>query len=302
MEEQEKYVIKDETQSPQINELATALAKAQGMMQTAKKDSSNPFFKSVYADLASVWEACRQALSTNGLCVIQTTDNDNGSVIVITTLVHAGGQWIRGKLRIKPVKDDPQGTGSAITYARRYALAAIVGVAPDESEDDDGEGAMGRGKGKKPTTQTEPQKRLTAIDEAPLGDPSSALLHVTQNIANVTIRPYTDKKTGKARERYIITDGNKAEYGTFDKKIADAAKRAMEAGIRAELGHTVNKYGNALETIALIDIPPDRPVETLTVLMPVCPEDEKLPASIFLCASCSKNETCPVAKEALRES
>ena len=294
MEEQEKYTIKDKMQSPQINELATALAKAQGIMQTAKKDSSNPFFKSVYADLASVWEACREALSSNGLCVIQTTDNNNGSVIVITTLIHSGGQWIRGNLRIKPVKDDPQGIGSAITYARRYALAAIIGVAPDE--DDDGEGAMGR----KISSKTETQKGIEMTNKKtkpPFADPSSELLHVTQNISNVAIRP---GKPGK-NPRYIIIDGNKREYGTFSKTTAETAKRAMESGIRAELGYKKEQYGNDLETIGLLDIPPDRPAETRTALMPVCPEDEKIPASIFLCASCDKNKTCPVAKEVTQD-
>ena len=137
----------------------------------------------------------------------------------------------------------------------------------------------------------EPQKRLTAIDEAPLGDPSSALLHVTQNIAAVTIRPYTDKKTGKPRERYIITDGNKAVYATFDKKIAEAAKRAWEAGIRAELGYTIGKYGNDLETVILIDIPPDKKTA------PVCPQDPALFATIEVCAFCLKHDNCEVAEE-----
>lgn len=142
----------------------------------------------------------------------------------------------------------------------------------------------------------EPKKRLTATGEAPLGDPSSELLHVTQNIADVAIRP------GKPGDnpRYIITDGNKAKYGTFSKTIAETAKRAMEAGIRAELGYTVNNYGKNLETIGLLDIPPDRPAETRTVLMPVCPEDEKIPASISLCAQCSEKDNCPVAKEIMK--
>ncbi len=294
MEEQEKYIIKYEMRSPQINELATALAKAQGIMQTARKDSENPFFRSSYADLASVWEACRKPFSENGLCIIQTTDNDNDAIVIITTLLHSSGQWICGRLRIKPIKEDPQSIGSAITYARRYALAAITGVAPEE--DDDGEGAMGRGKMQKPPPLQEPQKKAA---KSPLADPSFELLHVTQNIANVAIRLYTDKKTGKPRERYVVTDGNKTEYGTFDKKVADAAKKAMEAGIRAELGYKQGKYGYDLETIALIDIPPDRPVETRTIPILVCPEDEKLPASIFLCASCNRKESCPIAKEVM---
>ena len=128
--------------SETIGKLAEALSKAQGMMKGAVKDSENPFFKSVYADLASVWDACREPLSKNGLSVTQTTRiADNGEPVIITTLLHSSGEWMSGELLVKPVKNDPQSVGSAITYGRRYALSAIVGIAP---EDDDGEKAQGR--------------------------------------------------------------------------------------------------------------------------------------------------------------
>lgn len=117
-------------QSEQINELATALSIAQGKITGALKDSANPFFKSKYADLASVWDACRTALSENGLAVIQTTESVSPETItVITTLAHKSGQWIRGVLTMTPKDGSPQAAGSCLTYARRYALAAIVGVA-----------------------------------------------------------------------------------------------------------------------------------------------------------------------------
>ncbi len=109
-----------------IGQLATAMAKAQGQITGALKDSTNPFFKSKYADLAACWDACRGPLSENGLAVIQSTE---GSHTVITMLVHESGEWIRGSLTVKPGKDDAQGLGSALTYARRYALAAMVGLA-----------------------------------------------------------------------------------------------------------------------------------------------------------------------------
>lgn len=128
-------------QSESINELATALALAQGKITGALKDSANPFFKSKYADLASVWDACRGPLSDNGLAVIQTTDIDGEGVTVVTTLAHKSGQWVRGKLRLMPKEATPQGIGSAITYGRRYALAAVVGVA---QVDDDGNAASGK--------------------------------------------------------------------------------------------------------------------------------------------------------------
>ncbi len=127
--------------STDIGQLAAALAKAQGEMGGALKDSANPFFKSKYADLEAVWTACRKALSENKLAVIQTTDCVEIGIRIITTLVHESGQWIRGVLPIMAKDQTPQGTGSAITYARRYALAAMVGV---YQTDDDAEAAHGR--------------------------------------------------------------------------------------------------------------------------------------------------------------
>jgi ERF superfamily len=131
--------------STDMNELAPALAKAQAAMEGAKKDSANPFFKSKYADLASVWDAARIPLTNNGLSVVQTastTNDDTGVTVHISTmLLHASGQFIRDTISVKPKENSPQGVGSAITYLRRYALAAIAGVAP---EDDDGNAASGR--------------------------------------------------------------------------------------------------------------------------------------------------------------
>jgi len=123
-------------QSQDIIELAKALSKAQGEFITPKKDSDNPFFKSKYADLATIWDSCRKILSSNGLCVIQTTEVSPPEIVVLRTmLLHNSGQWIVSKLCMKPIKNTPQDIGSCITYARRYSLSAIVGIA---AEDDDG--------------------------------------------------------------------------------------------------------------------------------------------------------------------
>ena len=116
--------------SENINELASALSKAQGKITGALKDSSNPFFKSKYADLASCWDACRQHLADNGLCVIQTTlGGASDPATVVTRLIHSSGQWVQGRLTLTPKDNGPQAVGSTLTYARRYALAAIVGLA-----------------------------------------------------------------------------------------------------------------------------------------------------------------------------
>ena len=129
------------TRSDSIAALAASLSKAQSAMSAAKKDSTNPHFKSRYADLASIWEACREPLTKNGLAVVQLPGKDEAGYYVETVLTHSSGEFIASKLHIVPTKDDPQGLGSAITYARRYGLAAVAGIAPD---DDDGEAAMGR--------------------------------------------------------------------------------------------------------------------------------------------------------------
>jgi len=131
--------------SAETDKLDDALAKAQGEILVAAKDKKNPGFKrgnteSTYADIASIWKACRVALSNNGIAVTQwplhSTDN---RLHIVTRLAHAG-QWMRGRLSIPVVKADPQGYGSAITYAKRFGLAAAVGVVA-EDEDDDGQGA-----------------------------------------------------------------------------------------------------------------------------------------------------------------
>lgn len=122
-------------QSESIAKLASALSKVQGKLNGAKKDSSNPFFKSKYADLESVWDACRYPLAENELSVIQTTDLIGDKPCLITTLAHSSGEWIRSVLPLFLPRQDSQTLGSALTYTRRYALAAIVGIV---QVDDDG--------------------------------------------------------------------------------------------------------------------------------------------------------------------
>jgi len=127
--------------SDEIGELAAALAKAQGVMTAAAMDRENPFFNSKYADLHSVWEACRGPLSSNGLAVIQRSEANGTQVVVETILAHSSGQWIAASLALQPKKDDPQGVGSALSYARRYGLAAMVGIS---QADDDANSASGK--------------------------------------------------------------------------------------------------------------------------------------------------------------
>lgn len=124
--------------SVELDKLATALAKAQTVIATAKRESKNPFFQSSYADLASVWEACREALTSNGLSVAQFPGFHDGVATVDTMLLHSSGQWLQATAGAPIAKQDAQGVGSALTYLRRYALAAVASVSP---ADDDGNAA-----------------------------------------------------------------------------------------------------------------------------------------------------------------
>lgn len=124
--------------SPSIVEIAKALHAAQGEMSGAKKGAANPFFKSKYADLNSVVDAIREPFCNHGLSYSQFPIYEDGSAGVTTILMHASGEWMRDSLTLPVVKKDPQAVGSAITYARRYALQSIAGI---PSEDDDGNAA-----------------------------------------------------------------------------------------------------------------------------------------------------------------
>jgi hypothetical protein len=153
------------TTSEQINEIAAALAKAQGAMKPAAKDASNPAFKrggkeSKYADLAANVEAARQPLAINGLSVVQEATMsllDNTLCVECSTrLMHSSGQWLQfDPLTVPMMKPDAHGVGSALTYARRYALGAVLGLV---AEDDDGNTAAGA------SAQPQQRTRSTAPD------------------------------------------------------------------------------------------------------------------------------------------
>lgn len=122
-----------------VNGLYAALAKAQTEMGKALKDSDNPHFKSKYADLASVMAACMPALNANGIAVLQPTHDEDGRMYVKTIFVHASsGETAECRVPLIVAKNDMQGYGSAVTYARRYGLMSMAGIAP---EDDDGNAA-----------------------------------------------------------------------------------------------------------------------------------------------------------------
>ncbi len=149
--------------SESIKSLAEALNKAQDEMGGAAKDATNPFFKSKYADLSSVVQAIKQPFADNGLSYSQLPLFEDGRVGVETILMHISGEWMAGKLLLPVTKQDPQAAGSAITYARRYALQAMAGI---PSEDDDGSLASQKPAGKQQYTEQDQQWILAVKDDS----------------------------------------------------------------------------------------------------------------------------------------
>jgi hypothetical protein len=124
--------------SESIKNISTALAVFHIKMDVIKKDAKNPFFKSTYASLSNILDAIKIPLAESDLSFSQHPMGENG---MSTILMHKSGEWLGSHFTMKPVKNDPQGIGSCITYMRRYALAAILGLNIDE--DDDGNSASG---------------------------------------------------------------------------------------------------------------------------------------------------------------
>lgn len=167
--------------SEQLNELATALAKAQGEMTHAEKTKVNPHFKNNYADIASIIEAIRIPFSKNGLSHVQLPIFLEGKSVLATRMMHSSGQWIESHTPILASKTDAQGFGSGLTYARRYALAAIAGIAQD---DDDGNAAVQNKKQPDPRPTAPPVKTqppMKTKNEAPVSQDQIKMLFAVAN-------------------------------------------------------------------------------------------------------------------------
>jgi hypothetical protein len=132
--------------SESVKEIATALCLFQGAVEKIKKSTTNPFFKSKYASLSDILDVIRQPLSENGLSFVQFP---KGKYELTTMLMHISGEWLAETYEMQPTKHDPQGAGSVITYQRRYALGAILGLNIDVDDD--------ANKASEPVKKPEPQ-------------------------------------------------------------------------------------------------------------------------------------------------
>jgi hypothetical protein len=226
-------MIKSET----LGALATALSLAQGEFDAAVKDTANPFFKSKYADLSSVVEATRPALSKHGLSIIQLPRSQDGCIQLETILLHKSGEFIGDTLALPVSKQDAQGYGSAMTYARRYGWMAVTGIAP---EDDDGNAAV---QGKTPAavnTRTPSQaKRLSVQTEG------------QKDWTDVIARPdgVTERNAAQSREAFkMLADCiNFCAVPEDLKTWADDNKAEIYALSAEGRHHLRDKYDNKME-------------------------------------------------------
>src|ERR1051326_8520154 len=191
--------------SAEIGELAKALAAAQAEIEGATKDAANPFFNSKYADLASVWGACRGALTKHGLAVVQAPAARENEVSVATTVLHGSGQWMRSTLTLLAKDASPQAIGSAVTYARRYGLSAMVGVAP---EDDDGNAAQG--------TTAPPKPAVRPYHRAPVPRSTVPAAVIGQPDRPSTADPATTERESRA---LFASPGEDAERASYIKEL-----------------------------------------------------------------------------------
>jgi ERF superfamily len=251
--------------SEQIAELAAALANAQAAMRGALKDSENPFFKSRYADLASIWEACREPLTANHLAIVQfPTATFEGKpeayewttrtgevrygvrvvtiVSVTTRVIHSSGQWLEDTMSTMLASGDAQSVGSATTYLRRYSLAAAVGIAP---EDDDAEAAHTTSRAQAVPKSATPAPRLSdPLPPGPVG------------ITKVTTQP--TKNPAVQRHSITLTDGRLVT--TINEWLGALAVEAQRGEVPVYVKTKDTKYGVELVTMTRADqeTPDDR--------------------------------------------
>ena len=161
----------------------TSLLKAQTAMMGAKKNGLNPHFHSNFSTLNDVWEAAKEPLHSNGLVLLQPIDIVNGQQVIRTIIFNAGGERIESICPIVCVKqNDPQALGSAITYARRYSLASIIGIVTDV--DDDAEKAMARNNNAPKPQQNKPQEKTYQLVGAKGNHTYSQWLKEFERVAN----------------------------------------------------------------------------------------------------------------------
>ena len=204
-------------QSATIAELGAALAKAQPLVEGALKSSSNPAFRSKYADLSSVWDAVRKPLAENDLAVVQFPgEMADGRITLTTQIIHKSGEWMRATASVPVNKPDAHGYGSALTYARRYSLGAILGVCP---EDDDGNAAVSGARPSAGDAKISDEQRHTLMALAEASGADMKAFCTVYRIAALNDLPAAQFERARSQFQKKITD----------KAAADATANEREA-------------------------------------------------------------------------
>jgi len=264
--------------SESIAALAGALAKAQLQIEPASKNATNPHFRSHYADLASIWDACRGPLNTNGLSIVQfPCDGDVGRTGLCTMLLHSSGEYISEVVTTRSQKDDPQGLGSALTYLRRYALAAVVGVTA--TEDDDGNAAStpanARVAAPAPRPYIPPPVSPPAVNAPPMAHkpvsqpvsqpvakPVQTATSATSAVQAIVEYYKVDEGMGKNNKPYkkhrigwTGLDG-KLTYGTtFSASDGECACESMNLNCPCEITFVTGQYGLDIKSVKMSAMP-----------------------------------------------
>lgn len=207
-----------------MKEIAAALVKAQRAFQPALKTSTNPHFRSRYADLAACVEAVIGALNDSGIALIQLTHEHNDGVIVETTFVHESGEtFSAGRLFVPAAKGDPQGFGSALTYARRYSLMAACGHAPEDDDGNAGAAAVRKAAGKIDAKVSPTEEAWKSVDP----ETQRFLRNVARDVT--AAMPDSDKALSLLEMADLDNDRKAALWHLLDSTTRSAIKRAKES-------------------------------------------------------------------------
>ena len=264
--------------SESIAALAGALAKAQLQIEPATKNATNPHFRSHYADLASIWDACRGPLNTNGLSIVQfPCDGDVGRIGLCTMIVHSSGEWMSETITVKALKEDPQFLGGVLTYLRRYSLAAVVGVTA--TEDDDGNAASTPANARVGTPAPRPYIPPPVSPPA-VNAPPMAHKPVSQPVSQPVAKPVQTATAGTSAveaivEFYKVDQGTakngraytkhrigwtgidgKLTYGTtFSASDGECACESMNLNCPCEITYVTGQYGLDIKSVKMSTMP-----------------------------------------------
>ena len=278
--------------SESIAALAGALAKAQLQIEPASKNATNPHFRSHYADLASIWDACRGPLNTNGLSIVQfPCDGEVGRIGLCTMIVHSSGEWMCETITVKALKEDPQFLGGVLTYLRRYSLAAVVGVTATEDDDGNAVSTPANARVAAPASRPyiPPPVSMPAINAPPVAQkasvpavnaPSVAHKPVSQPVSQPVAKPVQTATTATSAvqaivEFYKVDEGvakngraytkhrigwtgidGKMIYGTtFSASDGEVACESMNLNCPCEITCVTGQFGLDIKSIKMSTMP-----------------------------------------------